>query len=60
MATSKEDGYLQNLSDQDLQRKFRETLKEIDTYTLQLEQSNNLLGSLETELIKRVLGGLKK
>jgi hypothetical protein len=60
MATFKEDGYLENLSDQDLQKKFRDTLKEIDACTLRLEQSNNLLGSLESELIKRAVGGLKK
>ena len=60
MATVKEDGYLENLSDQDLQKKFRETLKDIDSCTLRLEQSNNLLGSLESELIKRAVGGLKK
>ena len=60
MATIKEDGYLQNLSDQDLQKKFRETLKELDDCTLRLEQSNNFLGSLESELIKRAVRGLKK
>jgi hypothetical protein len=60
MATSREDGYLRNLSDKDLQKKFRETIREIDTYKLRLENSNSLLESLETELIKRAVGRLKK
>ena len=60
MATMKEEGYLQSLSDRDLQKKFRETLKDVDACALRLEQSNDLLGSLEAELIKRALGGLKK
>jgi hypothetical protein len=60
MATSREDGYLRNLSDKDLQEKFRETIKDIDTYKLRLENSNNLLESLEAELIKRAFRGLKK
>ena len=60
MATSREEGYLQNLSDKDLQDKFRETIRNIDTYKLKLEHSNNLLESLEAELIKRAFGGLKK
>ena len=60
MATSREDGYLRSLSDKDLQKKFRETIRDIDTYKLRLEHSNNLLESLEAELIKRASGGLKK
>ena len=60
MATIKEDGYLGSLSDKDLQKKFRETLKDVDNYTLRLEESNNLLGLLEAELIKRAVGGLTK
>ena len=60
MATMKEDGYLQSLSDKDLREKFRETLRNVDKYTLGLEQSSNLLGLLETELIKLVVGGLTK
>ena len=60
MATSREDGYLRNLSDKDLQEKFRETVRDIDTYKMRLEDSNNLLESLEAELIKRAFGGLKK
>ena len=60
MATSREDGYLRNLSDKDLQEKFRETVRDIDTYKMRLEDSNNLLESLEAELIKRTFGGLKK
>jgi hypothetical protein len=60
MATSRKDGYLRNLSDKDLQKKFRETIRDIDTYKLQLEHSSNLLESLEAELIKRAFRGLKK
>jgi hypothetical protein len=60
MATSREDGYLRNLSDKDLREKFRETIKDIDTYKLGLENSNNLLESLEAELIKRAVGKVKK
>ena len=60
MATIKEDGYLGSLSDKDLQKKFRETLKDVDKYTLRLEESSNLLGLLEAELIKRAVGGLTK
>jgi hypothetical protein len=53
MATIREDGYIRSLSDQDLQKKFRETIRDIDIYTLRLEYSNDLLGLLEAELIKR-------
>ena len=60
MATMKEDGYLQSLSDKDLQKKFREALRNVDKYTSRLEQSSNLLGLLEAELIKRAVGGLTK
>jgi hypothetical protein len=60
MATMKEDEYLQSMSDKDLRNKFRETLRDVDKYTLRLEQSSNLLGSLETELIKRAVGELAK
>lgn len=60
MATMKEDGYLQSLSDKDLQKKFREALRDVDKYTSKLEQSSNLLGLLEAELIKRAVGGLTK
>ena len=60
MATSKEDGYIRSLSDKELQEKFRETLRDIDTYKLRLESSNNLLESLEAELIKRTVGRVKK
>ncbi len=60
MATMKEDEYLQSMSDKELQKKYRETLRDVDKYTLRLEQSSNLLGSLETELIKRAVGGLTK
>jgi len=60
MATMKEDGYLQSLSDKDLQKKFREALRDVDKYTSRLEQSSNLLGLLEAELIKRAVGGLTK
>ena len=57
MATMKEDGYLETLSDKDLREKFRATLKDVDKYTLRLEESSNLLGLLEAELIKRAVGG---
>ena len=60
MATVKEDGYLENLSDQDLQRVIAIRSYRDSSRTLRLEQSNNLLGSLESELIKRAVGGLKK
>ena len=60
MATSKEDGYIRSLSDKELQEKFRETIRDIDTYKLRLESSNNLLESLEAELIKRTVGRVKK
>lgn len=60
MATIREYGYLQSLSDKDLQKKFRETIRDIDIYTLRLEHSNDLLGLLEAELIKRSVGGLKE
>jgi len=60
MATMKKDGYLQSLSDKDLQKKFREALRDVDKYTSRLEQSSNLLGLLEAELIKRAVGGLTK
>jgi hypothetical protein len=60
MATSREDGYLRTLSDKDLQEKFRETVRDIDAYKMRLEHSNNLLESLEAELIKRAFRGLKK
>jgi hypothetical protein len=60
MATSREDGYLRNLSDKSLQKKFRETIREIDTYKLKFEGSNNLLESLEAEIIKRAVGKVKK
>jgi len=56
----KEDGYLRSLSDKDLQEKFRETLRNVDKDTLRLEQSSNLLGLLEAELIKRAVGGPTK
>ena len=55
MATSREDGYLRNLSDKDLKKKFRDTIRDIDTYKLRIEHSTDLLESLEAELIKRVL-----
>lgn len=60
MATSREDGYLRDLSDKDLQKKFRETIRDIDTYKLRLENSTDLLESLEAELVKRAFRGLKK
>jgi len=60
MATMKEDGYLRSLSDKDLQEKFRETLRNVDKDTLRLEQSSNLLGLLEAELIKRAVRGPTK
>ena len=60
MATMKEDGYLRSLSDKDLQEKFRETLRNVDKDTLRLEQSSNLLGLLESELIKRAVRGPTK
>lgn len=60
MATIREDGYLRSLSDKDLQKKFRETIRDIDTYTVWLEHSSTLLGLLEAELIKRAVGDLTK
>ena len=60
MATMKEDGYLRSLSDKDLQEKFRETLRNVDKDKLRLEQSSNLLGLLEAELIKRAVRGPTK
>ena len=58
MATMREDEYLQSMSDKDLQMRFRETLRDVDEYALRLEQSSNLLGLLEAELIKRAVGVL--
>ena len=60
MATMKKDEYIQSMSDKDLQEKFRETLRDVDQFALILEQSSNLLGLLETELIKRAVGDLAK
>ena len=48
------------MSDKALQEKYRETLRDVDKYTLRLEQSTNLLGLLEDKLIKRAVGGLIK
>ncbi len=60
MATMKKDEYIQSMSDKDLQNKFRETLRDVDKYAFRLEESSNLLGLLETELIKRAVEGLTK
>ncbi len=60
MATINKDEYIQSMSDKELQRKFRETLRDVDQYALILDQSSNLLGLLETELIKRAVGDLAK
>jgi hypothetical protein len=59
MATVKEEGYLKRLSDEALGKKLKETLREIDAYTMQLEHSNNLLGSLEAEITKRAIERIK-
>ena len=56
MATAKEDKCLHRLSDRELQQRFREALREVDEYTLKLEQTSDLLELLEAELIKRSLG----
>ncbi len=60
MATVKNDEYIQSMSYQDLQKKFKETLRDVDMYELRFEQSSNLLGLLEAELIKRAVGELAK
>ena len=60
MATMKKDEYLQSMSDKDLQKKFKETLRDVDNYALRLEQSSDLLGLLEAELIKRAVGDLAR
>jgi hypothetical protein len=60
MATMNKDEYIRSMSDKDLQMKFRETLRDVDNYALILEQSSDLLGLLETELIKRAVGDLAK
>ena len=60
MATIREDGYIQSLSDKDLQKKFRETIRDINMYTLRLEHSNDLLALLEAELIKRSILEIEK
>jgi hypothetical protein len=59
MATVKEEGYLKGLSDEALGKKLKETLREIDAYTMQLEQRNNLLGLLEAEITKRAIERIK-
>ena len=59
MATVKEEGYLKELSDAALGKKLKETLREIDTYTMHLEHSNNLLGLLEAEITKRAIERMK-
>jgi len=59
MATVKEEGYLKGLSDKALGKKLKETLREMDTYTIHLEHINNLLGLLEAEITKRAIDRIK-
>ena len=59
MATVREEGYLKGLSDEALGKKLKETLREIDTYTMHLEHISNLLGLLEAEITKRAIDRIK-
>jgi len=59
MASVKEERYLKEFSDEELGKKLKETLRDIDACTMQLEQSNNLLGLLEAEITKRAIERIK-